>query len=111
MSGNGVPMHWKPGPPRHPHSTLTAILPPRWRRQADVVFTRCTVFRVRMHCAGMMDLMGIPYTHSGMVHFGDRDRQGTDQAALVPHGIPMPAAGLCAAKTSMPPIRWPGPMC
>jgi len=39
---------------------------------------------------GMLDLMGIPYTHSGMVTSVIAiDKQLTKQA-LVPHGIPMP---------------------
>ena len=29
---------------------------------------------------GMLDLMGLPYTHSRPRHLGDRDRQGADQA-------------------------------
>ena len=38
---------------------------------------------------GLMDLMGLKYTHSGPRHLGDRDRQGADQdgarAARHPH--------------------------
>ena len=47
---------------------------------------------------GMLDLMGVPYTHSGLATSVIAiDKQLTKQA-LVPHGIPMP--------TSIPPPCW-----
>jgi D-alanine-D-alanine ligase len=39
---------------------------------------------------GMMDLMGIPYTHSGMVTSVIAIDKELTKQALVPHGIPMP---------------------
>ncbi|MCW3835826.1 D-alanine--D-alanine ligase [Sphingomonas canadensis] len=47
---------------------------------------------------GMLDLMGIPYTHSGLVTSVIAiDKQLTKQA-LVPHGIPMPAGHVVATE-------------
>ncbi len=39
---------------------------------------------------GMMDLMGVPYTHSGMVTSVIAIDKELTKQALVPHGIPMP---------------------
>lgn len=47
---------------------------------------------------GMLDLMGIPYTHSGMVTSVIAiDKQLTKQA-LVPHGIPMPGGRMVRSE-------------
>ena len=61
---------------------------------------------------GMLDLMQIPYTHSGLDHLGDRDRQGADQdgagARRHPH-----AQGRDGRQRdrSTKATRWRGPMC
>ncbi|MGE4322489.1 MAG: D-alanine--D-alanine ligase [Sphingobium sp.] len=48
---------------------------------------------------GMMDLMGIPYTHSGLATSVIAiDKQLTKQA-LVPHGIPMPGGRIVRSET------------
>ncbi|MEL7199010.1 MAG: D-alanine--D-alanine ligase [Pseudomonadota bacterium] len=47
---------------------------------------------------GMLDLMGIPYTHSGLATSVIAiDKQLTKQA-LVPHGIPMPGGRIVASE-------------
>jgi D-alanine-D-alanine ligase len=47
---------------------------------------------------GMLDLMGIPYTHSGLVTSVIAiDKQLTKQA-LVPHGVPMPGGRMVATE-------------
>ncbi|MGN6375655.1 MAG: D-alanine--D-alanine ligase [Sphingomonas sp.] len=48
---------------------------------------------------GMLDLMGLPYTHSGMVASVIAiDKQLTKQA-LVPHGIPMPGGRIVSSES------------
>ena len=48
---------------------------------------------------GMLDLMGVPYTHSGLVTSVIAiDKQLTKQA-LVPHGIPMPGGRIVESET------------
>jgi D-alanine-D-alanine ligase len=61
---------------------------------------------------GMMDLMGLRYTHSGPRHVrgGAIDKELTKQV-LVPHGIRMPPVASWRAKASKRPIRCRGPMC
>ncbi len=47
---------------------------------------------------GMLDLMGLPYTHSGLVTSVIAiDKQLTKQA-LIPHGIPMPGGRMVATQ-------------
>jgi D-alanine-D-alanine ligase len=48
---------------------------------------------------GMLDLMGVPYTHSGLAtSVVAIDKQLTKQA-LVPHGIPMPGGNIVESET------------
>ena len=48
---------------------------------------------------GMLDLMGVPYTHSGLAtSVVAIDKQLTKQA-LVPHGIPMPGGRIIQSET------------
>ena len=48
---------------------------------------------------GMLDLMGVPYTHSGLAtSVVAIDKELTKQA-LVPHGIPMPGGRIVASET------------
>ncbi|MEO5706078.1 MAG: D-alanine--D-alanine ligase [Alteraurantiacibacter sp.] len=47
---------------------------------------------------GMMDLMGIPYTHSGMVTSVIAIDKELTKQALVPHGIPMPGGRIVKSE-------------
>jgi D-alanine-D-alanine ligase len=47
---------------------------------------------------GMMDLMGIPYTHSGLVTSVIAIDKELTKQALVPHGIPMPGGRLVRSE-------------
>ena len=47
---------------------------------------------------GMMDLMGIPYTHSGMVTSVIAIDKELTKQALVPHGIPMPGGRIVRSE-------------
>ena len=47
---------------------------------------------------GMMDLMGIPYTHSGLVTSVIAIDKELTKQALVPHGIPMPGGRIVASE-------------
>ncbi|MFC3098628.1 D-alanine--D-alanine ligase [Alteraurantiacibacter palmitatis] len=48
---------------------------------------------------GMMDLMGIPYTHSGMVTSVIAIDKELTKQALVPHGIPMPGGHVVRSES------------
>ncbi|MXP13486.1 D-alanine--D-alanine ligase [Altererythrobacter confluentis] len=47
---------------------------------------------------GMLDLMGIPYTHSGLATSVIAIDKELTKLALVPHGIPMPGGRIVASK-------------
>lgn len=47
---------------------------------------------------GMMDLMGIPYTHSGLVTSVIAIDKELTKQALVPHGIPMPGGRIVKSE-------------
>ena len=47
---------------------------------------------------GMMDLMGVPYTHSGMVTSVIAIDKELTKQALVPHGIPMPGGRIVKSE-------------
>jgi D-alanine-D-alanine ligase len=47
---------------------------------------------------GMMDLMGIPYTHSGMVTSVIAIDKELTKQALVPHGVPMPGGRIVKSE-------------
>ncbi len=47
---------------------------------------------------GMLDLMGIPYTHSGLATSVIAIDKELTKQALVPHGIPMPGGRIVASK-------------
>ena len=47
---------------------------------------------------GMLDLMGIPYTHSGLATSVVAIDKELTKLALVPHGIPMPGGRIVASK-------------
>jgi D-alanine-D-alanine ligase len=47
---------------------------------------------------GMMDLMGIPYTHSGMVTSVIAIDKELTKQALVPHGVPMPGGRIVRSE-------------
>jgi D-alanine-D-alanine ligase len=60
---------------------------------------------------GLMDLMGLKYTHSGLAtSVVAIDKELTKQV-LVPHGIRMPPGASWRARASTRPIRCRGPMC
>jgi D-alanine-D-alanine ligase len=46
---------------------------------------------------GALELLGIPYTGSGVMASSDLDRQGDDQAHLAGRGLPTPRTRCCAA--------------
>jgi len=48
---------------------------------------------------GMMDLMGVPYTHSGLATSVIAIDKELTKHALVPHGIPMPGGRIVASET------------
>jgi D-alanine-D-alanine ligase len=48
---------------------------------------------------GMMDLMGIPYTHSGLVTSVIAIDKELTKHALVPHGIPMPGGRIVESES------------
>lgn len=48
---------------------------------------------------GMMDLMGLPYTHSGMVTSVIAIDKELTKQVLVPHGIPMPAGQVVLSES------------
>jgi D-alanine-D-alanine ligase len=48
---------------------------------------------------GMLDLMGIPYTHSGMVTSVIAIDKELTKQALVPHGIPMPGGHIVSSES------------
>ena len=48
---------------------------------------------------GMLDLMGIPYTHSGMVTSVIAIDKELTKQRLVPHGIPMPAGTIVTSES------------
>lgn len=48
---------------------------------------------------GMMDLMGLPYTHSGMVTSVIAIDKELTKQALVPHGIPMPGGRVVSSES------------
>jgi len=48
---------------------------------------------------GMLDLMGVPYTHSGMVTSVIAIDKELTKQRLVPHGIPMPAGRIVASDS------------
>lgn len=48
---------------------------------------------------GMLDLMGLPYTHSGLVTSVIAIDKELTKQALVPHGIPMPVGKIVACET------------
>ena len=48
---------------------------------------------------GMLDLMGVPYTHSGMVTSVIAIDKELTKQRLVPHGIPMPAGRIVASES------------
>ena len=47
---------------------------------------------------GMLDLMGIPYTHSGLATSVIAIDKALTKAALVPHGVPMPGGRIVACE-------------
>jgi D-alanine-D-alanine ligase len=47
---------------------------------------------------GMMDLMGVPYTHSGMVTSVIAIDKELTKQALVPHGVPMPGGRIVKSE-------------
>jgi D-alanine-D-alanine ligase len=48
---------------------------------------------------GMLDLMGIPYTHSGLVTSVIAIDKELTKQALVPHGIPMPGGRIVSSES------------
>ena len=60
---------------------------------------------------GMLDLMGIPYTHSGCATSAIAIDKELTKAVLVPHGVRMPAGKVVDSETSTKAIRCRGPMC
>jgi D-alanine-D-alanine ligase len=48
---------------------------------------------------GMLDLMGVPYTHSGMVTSVIAIDKELTKQRLVPHGIPMPAGRIVSSES------------
>jgi D-alanine-D-alanine ligase-like ATP-grasp enzyme len=60
---------------------------------------------------GMLDLMGLPYTHSGLATSVIAIDKELTKQALVPHGIRCPRAGSSRASLSTTPIRCRVPMC
>ena len=48
---------------------------------------------------GMLDLMGVPYTHSGLATSVIAIDKELTKQALVPHGIPMPGGRIVASET------------
>ncbi|MCB2050277.1 MAG: D-alanine--D-alanine ligase [Novosphingobium sp.] len=48
---------------------------------------------------GMLDLMGVPYTHSGLATSVIAIDKELTKQALVPHGIPMPAGRVVASES------------
>jgi D-alanine-D-alanine ligase len=48
---------------------------------------------------GMMDLMGIPYTHSGLATSVIAIDKELTKQALVPHGVPMPGGRIVRSET------------
>ena len=48
---------------------------------------------------GMLDLMGIPYTHSGMVSSVIAIDKELTKQRLVPHGIPMPRGTIVSSAS------------
>jgi D-alanine-D-alanine ligase len=54
---------------------------------------------------GMLDLMGLPYTHSGMVTSVIAIDKELTKQALVPHGIAMPQGTMVRTPISTAPIR------
>jgi D-alanine-D-alanine ligase len=60
----------------------------------------------------MMDLMGLTYTHSGMVTSVIAIDKELTKQALVPHGIPMPGGRIVDERGALSSaIRCRGPMC
>ena len=47
---------------------------------------------------GMLDLMGLPYTHSGLATSVIAIDKELTKQALVPHGIPMPGGRIVASE-------------
>jgi D-alanine-D-alanine ligase len=60
---------------------------------------------------GMLDLMGLKYTHSGLVTSVIAIDKELTKQALVPHGIPMPGGRSSRARACTTAIRCRGPMC
>ena len=60
---------------------------------------------------GLLDLMQIPYTHSGLETSVIAIDKELTKMVLVPHGIRMPRARWSKPKSCTRAIRWPGPMC
>src|SRR5688572_17473104 len=60
---------------------------------------------------GMLDLMQIPYTHSGLETSVIAIDKELTKMVLVPHGIRMPKGKLSRASRSTRATRWHGPMC
>src|SRR3546814_11801419 len=72
--------------------------PPRSTR-TDTLVPYTTLFRSDGTVQGMMDLMGIKYTHSGLASSVIAiDKQLTKQT-LVPHGIPMPGGMMVESQS------------
>ena len=61
---------------------------------------------------GMLDLMGIPYTHSGLETSVIAIDKELTKMVLVPHGIRMPEGKVVDSESlHSRPTRWRGPMC
>ena len=60
---------------------------------------------------GMLDLMQIPYTHSGLETSVIAIDKELTKMVLVPAGIRMPRAKWWTARASIRATRWRGPMC
>ncbi len=87
-------------PPRHRASTWVAMSRKRWpRRRPTSCSTRCTARRARTaRVQGMMDLMGLTYTHSAAwPPRSSRSTRSLTKQALVPQGMPMPGGRIVPA--------------
>ena len=60
---------------------------------------------------GMMDLMGLKYTHSGLETSVIAIDKELTKKVLVPHGIRMPEGRIVESESIYRRIRWRGHMC
>ena len=60
---------------------------------------------------GMLDLMQIPYTHSGLETSVIAIDKELTKMVLVPHGVRMPAGKVVESESLYAATRWRGPMC